>query len=398
MNAVSLRAILAQELAAVGIADPGERARLGRARLTRWSPKQPGFGTRYYPSGKRVYIVQTRMHDAVRTVTICNAAFISERVALDLARRVLLRAQVGENPADERKRVRALPAFDRFLDRYWSQVAPSWKPSTKLTHDIYRRQHLDGAFGGKTIDAIEEADVVAWYAAVADSAGPGAANRSLDILRAMMSVAEQWRQRPLGSNPCRTIRRYRGRKLERHLSQGEMERLGRVIEARREVSPIHTAALTMLLLTGCRCSEIIDLTWGEVKGLRLKLADSKTGARTVWLGEEARATLDGLPRGKANELVFRSAKTGGRIDLTAFWHGVRSEAGLGSMRLHDLRHSFASRAAAMSETLPMIGKLLGHSSIQSTARYAHLDDTDAVGTAQRVGNLIEAMLEVSYKV
>lgn len=391
MNAVTLRAILAHELAAVGIADPGERARLGRQRFTRWSAKQPGFGTRHYPSGKRVYIVQVRMHGTSRTVTICNAAFVSHAVALDVARRVILRAQVGENPAEERQRIRSLPAFDRFLNSYWERVASSWKPSTRVAHDKYRRYHLDGAFAGKSIDTIDTGDVAIWYAAVANHAGPGAANRTLDILRTMFNRAEDWRQRPAGSNPCRSIRRYRGRKWERHLSQAEFERVGREIEQRRDRNPVHVAALTLLLLTGCRYSEIIGLTWGEVKGQRLKLADSKTGARTVWLGEEARTILDQFERGKAGDLVFARAD-GGRIDLTHFWRSVRVAAGLGAVRLHDLRHSFASRAASMSETLPMIGKLLGHNSIQSTARYAHLDDADVVGDAERIGDLIAAMM------
>lgn len=392
MSGAALREILAQELAAAGIADPGDRKPLGAIRITRWSTKQPGFGTRHYRSGKRVYIVQTRMHGAVRTTTICNAAFITESAAMDIARRVLLRAQVGENPADERKRVRAVPPFDRFLSRYWERAEPSWKTSTKRTHNFYRRNHLDGAFAGKSIDAIAEADVLAWYVKVADISGPGAANRALDILRALMNAAEEWGQRSPGSNPCRGIRRYRGRKIERHLTRGEMKRLGWVIEARREGEPVHAAALTMLLLTGCRYSEIVDLTWREVSGSRLKLQDSKTGARTVWLGAQARGILERFPRGQSDKLVFGDRITGKRIQLSSFWLRVRAEAGLPRVRIHDLRHSFASRAAAMSETLPMIGKLLGHRSIQSTARYAHLDDSDVTKAAQRIGDLIEEMI------
>ncbi|WP_176593113.1 site-specific integrase [Sphingobium sp. EM0848] len=392
MNAVSLRAILARELAAVGIVDRGDLAAHSRPRFMRWSAKQPGFGVRIYRSGKRVYVVQVRMQGVVRTVTICNAAFISEHVALDVARRVILRAQVGENPAEQRKRTRSLPPFDRFLERYWQQASPSWKPSTRVAHDKYRSYHLDGAFAGKTIDAIDTADVTAWYAAVADNAGPGAANRTLDILRAMLNRAEEWGARPPGSNPCRSIRRYKGRKIERHLTQAEFERLGKVLDRQKVERPIHTAAVYLLLLTGCRLSEIINLTWGEVKGHRLKLTDSKTGPRTVWLGEDARAILDQLERGKGADLVFRSPTTGGAINLSFLWTTVRKEAGLGLIRLHDIRHSFASRGAGMCETLPMIGKLLGHSSIKSTARYAHLDDSDATEAAQRIGDLIEAMI------
>ena len=392
MSGAALREILAQELAAAGIAAPGDRKPLGAIRITRWSKKQPGFGTRTYRSGKRVYIVQTRMHGVVRTTTICNAAYITESAAMDIARRILLRAQVGENPADERKRVRAVPPFDRFLSRYWERAEPSWKASTKRTHGIYRRKHLDGSFGSKSIDAITEADVLNWYVKVADNAGPGAANRALDILRAIFNAAEVWGQCSPGSNPCRGIRRYRGRRLERHLTHAEMNRLGRVIEAHRQDEPVHVAALTMLLLTGCRYSEIVGLTWREVSGSRLKLEDSKTGARTVWLGAQARGILERFSRGQNDELVFGDRTTGKRIQLSSYWLRTRAEAGLPRVRIHDLRHSFASRAAAMSETLPMIGKLLGHRSIQSTARYSHLDDTDVAEAAQRIGDLIESMI------
>lgn len=392
MNGVTLRAVLAHELAAIGVVDPGQRTGLGPQRFTRWSSKQPGFGTRHYRSGRRVYIVQVRMQGTVRTVTICNAAFISEQVALDVARRIILRAQVGENPAVERRRTRALPTFDRFLGEYWERSAPSWKASTRKTHDVYRRDHLDGAFRGRSIDKIGEADVSAWYAEIAGRAGPGAANRTLDILNAMMNRAEEWGKRPPGTNPCRAVRRIKGRKCERHLSKAEMERLGKVLEARRKSHPSHAAALTLLLLTGCRLGEIVDLTWSEVKGQRLRLADTKTGARTVWIGVEARAALDLIPRRRGQERVFVSPKTGGRIALTDFWRRCCTDAQLGRARLHDLRHTFASRAAAMSETLPMIGKLLGHSSVKSTARYAHLDDADALRAAQQIGDLIEKMM------
>ena len=391
MNALSLNAILALELASAGIADPGERRGLGPYRIIRWSTKQPGFGVRHYRSGKRVYIVQARMEGVTRTVTICNAAFVSEAKALDVARRVLLRAQLGENPAEEKKRKRARPPFVKFLNLYWSRVGPTWKPSTMKTNSQYRRVYLDGAFAGKGIDEIEEADVVRWFADVADQGGPGGANRVLAILSAVMNRAEEWGQRTAGSNPCRGIRRYPGRRHQRFLTDKEMARMGALLEERRATHRYHVAAIYLLLLTGCRCSEITNLRWSEVKGQRLKLTDSKTGRRTIWLGTEARAVLDGLPRAAGEERVFPGDTRAKTVALAHFWMSLRAEAGLGKLRLHDLRHSFASRAAAMSETLPMIGKLLGHSNVGSTARYAHLDDADVISQAERIGARILAM-------
>jgi integrase len=126
-----------------------------------------------------------------------------------------------------------------------------------------------------------------------------------------------------------------------------------------------------------------------VKGGRLLLHDSKTGPRTVWLGDEARMLLASLERRGGSDPVFWNKLTRrpvGSIDV--FWKGVKAEANLPGVRIHDLRHSFASHAAARSETLPMIGKLLGHARLQTTSRYAHLDDGPVLDAAERIGELI----------
>ena len=147
-------------------------------------------------------------------------------------------------------------------------------------------------------------------------------------------------------------------------------------------------------MTGCRRGEILNLTWGEVQGRKLKLTDSKTGPRIVWLGQEARAVLDGLPRGKKDELVFPfKGQSVSAIDW--FWRKLRRDAGLDDVRLHDLRHNYASLAARSSETLPMIGSLLGHRQVSTTARYAHLDDTSLLEAATEIGDEIACRLALS---
>lgn len=385
MTALSIARIVADELAGVGYATT--TGHCGRARQTTFVAALPGFGVRTYSTGRRMWIVQRRIGGRMRTATIGNADVISRATALDVARRVLLRCDIGENPIADRERVRSAPSFAALLDEFWRAASPKWKPRTVETHNGYRRLHLDGAFAGKFVDQIGPADVTAWFTKLTDNSGPGGANRCLSILSTMMRKAEDWGYRPEGSNPCASIKRNRARRCERYLTETELARLG---EALREVSkthPAHVAAVSLLLLTGCRKSEILALTWGDVRGNRLTLRDSKTGPRTVWIGPAARAVIDRLPRRKPDDRVLQ-LKGSSHSVLNPLWYRLRAETGLDDVRLHDLRHSFASFAARRSETLPMIGKLLGHAKIASTARYAHLDDGTVQQAAERVGKLI----------
>ena len=388
MTAHSLTRIVAEELASVGIGTERGLGAWGAPRLTSWSQTLPGFGIRHYGRGRKVYIVQLHMGGRTRTVTIGNAALFTDAEAVAVARRILLRAQVGENPAEARQRTRSAPRFHDFLSLYWSKIAPSWKPSTRKNSGLYRRKHIDGAFPKMFIDEIEQADVLRWFIGVSDRSGPGAGNACLEIVRALFNKAEAWGVRAENTNPCAGIRMNRRRKCERFLSRAELARLGVVLNAARKTHPQHATAILTLLLTGCRLSEILTLKWSEIKGRRLLLTDSKTGPRTVWMGAEVRALLDALPRHRDRAEVFWDETRNAPLSLAHFWNQWRDEAGLPGVRLHDLRHSFASHAARMSETLPMIGKLLGHAKIASTARYAHLDDGAVLEAAERVGKIV----------
>jgi integrase len=269
-------------------------------------------------------------------------------------------------------------------------VSPKWKPSTLYTHRYYKRKYLDQAFEGLFLDEIEERHVQEWFNRITNTGGPGAANRCGEILRAMFNKAEQWGVRPEGSNPCLYIRKNKGRKCERFLSDQEFRRIGEVLYRHGKTFPLHCAAISLLILTGCRKSEITCLQWSEVRGRRLLLTDSKTGPRTVWLAEAAATILHALPRREKQRYVFWNPATQRPItDIGNLWSKLRDEAGLPGVRIHDLRHSFASHAAAHSETLPMIGKLLGHADVRTTTRYAHLDDGHVIEAARRIGDQIE---------
>jgi integrase len=313
-----------------------------------------------------------------------------------VARRVLADAQVGQDPAAERKRVRSAPRFDDFLEEFWQRWSARWKPSTYKTHCIYRDQYLRDAFPGIFIDALNEADVTKWFADLDNRVGARGANRVMAILNCMLNRAEAWGYRLENTNPCRAVRLNRKRKNERFLSKDELVQVGKVLVRRRAgedaIRSVSATAITPILLTGCRAGEIMDLQWPDVRGNRLKLRDSKTGPRVVWLGNEARALIDALPR-HPKAWLFWNARRRIRLQYADYyWREVQAEAGLRKARIHDLRHTFASHAAMSKETLPVIGRLLGHRNPQSTARYAHLGDEHVLDAAEQIGAVIERML------
>lgn len=384
MTSFDLKRILAEELARIVPGDAGKRR-------TRFDYVLPGFGERIHPSGRKSYVLQRTMGGRQRLITIGDAAILTERIAKDVARRLILRIELGQNPADKKQRANKTPTYTSFLRHYWEVAAPTWKPSTLEIHDIYRRTHLEHAFAGKFIDEISHADAVRWHAMLTRSAGPGAANRAMEILKAMFAKAEAWGYLPEHSSPFCGVKRNKGRKIERYLSQAEMARLGEALSRHRAAKPNEVAVISLLALTGCRRGEILNLTWGEVQGRKLKLTDSKTGPRVVWLGKEARTVIDRLPRRRSHERVFQFDV----LPVSAiewFWRMLRVEAGIEDVRLHDLRHNYASLAARSSETLPMIGCLLGHRNVSTTSRYAHLDDGILLEASDRIANEIRRHL------
>ena len=397
MTSLSLRQIVEKALAEVGVDPKLSRAQRGRPRTTTWLAIENGFGIRHYASGRHVYVVQTRMGGRVRTITIGPASVLTRHQATMVARRVIAHARVGHDPATTRQRIRSAPRMDDFMKEYWQKCAPSWKPSTRTTTTDYRRCHIDGAFSDIYVDSLTEADVAKWFASVTDNAGPGAANRCMDILRAALNKAEAWGYRVENTNPCYAVRGNRKAIRTRHLSDAEMTRLGDALADMRtndnQSLKAQAAAITLLLLTGCRRGEILSLQWGDLRGARLGLRDSKTGPRTVWLGREAVDLLASHPRTPKVPWIFWNDRLHKPItSVQSAWCQVRDAAGLRDFRLHDLRHTFASHAAMRRESLPMIGKLLGHRCVKSTARYAHLDDAHLLDAAEEIGQAIDRSL------
>ena len=353
----------------------------------------PGFGLRIHPSGRKVWIVQARIEGRSRRIVIARHGEMELAQARRRARDVLARIRAGDNPAEDIQREKETPTLRAFADEYLRRCEPHWKPSGRRTMRIYLKARILPAFGRMALDRIDAQDVAAWFDA-ASKDKPGAANRALEILRAMMFRAEEWGLRERGTNPCLGIAKNPRNKVARFLDADELARLGRALDASEARWPEAVAAIRLLALTGCRRSEVLDLRWRNISHDALNLEDSKTGPRAVPLGASARALIEALPSPRdPNAFLFpRHAEGRGIWILTTCWRTACADAKLGRLRLHDLRHTAASQAVMSGENLPLIGKLLGHRRHRTTAGYAHLADGHLVEAAEKVGNAIAAAM------
>ncbi len=355
-----------------------------------WDHDLKGFGVRVHPSGRKVFIVKTRHRGRVIKMTIGPCTAVSATYARVRAAEIITDARAGKNPAGRRSNAPTMRDLGkRFLKEY---VPDHCKASTA---EEYRRSielFIDPRIGKLRVPDVQRSDIAALHHGLRDT--PYQANRTLGVLSKMMNLAELWEIRPDGSNPCRHVKRFKEEKRERFLSDEEYQRLGtalREIEQERSETLSAIAAIRLLMLTGCRLSEIQKLRWEHVDldAGELRLPDTKTGAKVVHIGDPAIAVLRGIDRQEDNPWVIAGRKPESHLtDLQHPWRRVRARAGLGDVRIHDLRHSFASGGLLVGEGLPMIGKLLGHTQVQTTARYAHLANDPVKSAANRIASRI----------
>ena len=347
--------------------------------------KLGGFGVRVLPSGRKRFFVHSQ-HRRERVWKILgDAATMSVDEARSSAVRTLAAIRRGEDPP----RDPAETLFEAVAETVFERYRRLWKPGTLDVNRCYLKNQILPRFQGRQVADIDRRDVRDWFASL--RATPVAADRSMPVLSVILREAEAMGLRPESSNPCLGIRRYRRKGRARFLSDEEIRRLSARLSAHANGRPQQVAVIRLLLLTGCRKSEILTLRWSDYREGHLFLRDSKTGPRTVWLSRPARNILDGLDR--TGQWVFPAARGKGPRNkgwLEGFWDTVRAEAGLRGVRLHDLRHTHASIALRQGETVLTIAKLLGHRSPETTLKYTHLADKTVMDAAETVGVALDA--------
>ncbi len=355
----------------------------------------PGFALRVLPGGRKTYLVQYRSGGRTRRVNIGRHGTLTPDEARKRAKELLGLVAKGDNPAEEINTRRKSPTIKDVCDRFLREhVAHHCKLSTAKEYERSIGLFIAPAIGAFRVIDVKRSDIAKLHQGMGHI--PYQANRTLGVLSKMFNLAEVWGLRPDGSNPCHHVKKYREDKRQRFLSAKEMAALGQAFEDELKENPESKAAIAafkLLILTGCRRGEIQTLKWSYVNGNTITLPDSKTGPKIVYLGEAARKVLDGIEKTKGNEYVITGQVEKQHLtDLERPWRRIRARAGLDDVRIHDLRHTFASGALAIGEALPMIGKLLGHSQVQTTARYAHLADNPIRDSANRISGEIARAL------
>ena len=346
-----------------------------------WDDELKGFGLRIYPSGRKMYLAQFRAGGRLRRVNIGLHGALTPELARTEAMKHLSDVRLGGDPATDRDKRKASPTMKEFGQRFLKEhVAVHCKPSTYGEYKRSVELFINPKLGSYRILDVTRADVVNLHQSM--KAKPYQANRTLGVLSIMFTVAHTWGVRTDGVNPCWKVKRYREVKRERYLTPDELARLGEVLRE-SDAEPEAANCIRLLLLTGCRLGEIQTLKWDYIDfdaGV-LRLPDSKTGAKIVPIGKAVIDVLKDIPKLKDNPYVITGRVEGQYLtDIQKPWRRLRKRAGLDGLRIHDLRHSFASDALQLGQDLTMIGRLLGHTQVQTTARYAHLK-TDPIRTA-----------------
>ena len=355
---------------------------------TMWDTAVRGLGVRVRPSGSRTFIYHRKTDRGVKKMSFGPARL---RKVEEVRRDCLAAEAIGANEDTPEP----APLFRDFVAGSWKAACfDHCKPSTQRGYRHILKRWLLPAFGSCRLDRITRGMTLRWFEDGSRTA-PGAANKALGLLGQILNHAIACGH--IEAIPVRGIARNPGRKITRFLSREEIARLHHTLDryARGTASQAQQAdIIRLLLLTGCRKGEIVRLRREEVKGDRLELHDSKTGPRTVWLNAPAMQIIERLVAEGGSPWVFPSPKDPSRSRHAGLplWYRVRREAGIADARLHDLRHTVASQAVLNGVPLTVTARLLGHSNVRMTMRYAHVGDREAEAAAERIGRAIGSIL------
>jgi integrase len=358
-----------------------------------------GFGVRVRSSGRKTYFVMMRHKSVMRRFTIGSHGAVTPEKARLKAKQIIADLAIDKNPTAEQEAIRNAITVKSLGERFIQEYVPSHlKPSTQGEYKRCVEIFINPEIGTMKLVSVERTDIAKLHHQLRNI--PYQANRVLGVLSVMFNLAESWSLRPMYSNPCRGVKKYKEVKRERFLNPDELRRLGEALRIEEEFAPYAVACIRLLLLTGCRLGEIQTLKWSylDLDRCLAFLPDSKTGRKTLYLGSVVVKLLSSIPRKRHNPYVIVGDIEGQHLtDMQRPWRRIRKQAGLSDVRIHDLRHTFASSGIALGQGLPIIGRLLGHSQPQTTARYAHLAAAPALEVADKISENLHQFIQTPTK-
>lgn len=400
-----------------------------------WDQEMSGFGLKVTPAGTKVFLVQYRIggrSGKTRRVTIggvgtpfqvdefnssqnevIRTVSLTPEIARREAKRILGMVAVGKDPAEDKSKLSEGISVSQLCEIYLAEGVATKKASTIKNDKGRIQRHVKPLLGRRKVREVNKEHIekfmidvangktasdekIGWKARSIVKGGKGSASRTVGMLGGIFAFAVD--RGYCEENPVRGVKRYRDNQLERYMTFEELARLGEALENAERNGSEHPSAINtirLLLFTGCRKNEVLSLKWEYVdfENEMLRLPDSKTGQKVVLLGDAALDLLKSLPKFEGNPYAFPGIKPGNHfVGLGRVWRRLAEKASVNDVRLHDIRHTFASEGASLGLGLPIVGNLLGHKNPSSTARYAHVAPSPARKAANNVSGALKTAL------
>ena len=361
-----------------------------------WDNEIRGFGVRVNLNSKKTFILKYRVGQGrsarIRKPVIGTYGVMKVDEARKIARKWLLDASEGNDPKEVDKTSILLKDF---CNVYLQQHANIKKKLSSVIEDKrLMRLHIIPNFGNICLKEITRSMITKHHQSMYQT--PHGANRFLSLMSKMMNLAERWEYRPLNSNPCRHIERYKEEGRQIYLSMEQIEKIGHVIKQMEQTESIFVlSAIKLLLFTGRRTGEILTLKWDYIdfENSKMNLPDTKTGAKSFFFSPTVKQILLNLPNKEG--FVFKSVLKDKRVTTVRhIWKKICKLAKIENVRVHDLRHTYASLAVQNGYSLPIISKMLGHADIKTTQRYAHLHDDPVNQAVEKIDQQLDNLFKV----
>lgn len=375
-----------------------------------WDENVPGFGVRIYPSGVKSYTFQYRKGKRTRRIVLGKHGVMTAHKARAKAVAYWNDTNDGGDPSADRHKLSNEISISELCDLYLAEGCSHKKESTLETDKGRITRHIKPLIGSMRASEISSDDVTKFmnHVIVGKTAvdqktksrgrarvtgGEGTASRTVGLLGGIFTFAIQKGVR--SDNPVRSVKKPKDKKRQRFLTQSELKRLFQFLNEPTDLTlnPNAIPAIKLLLLTGCRKSEILGMKWSYIdfENQYLLLPDSKTGEKKVPLNDQSVETIKQLPKIGGSQYVFASSKGGHYTGIQKSWEKIRAHLEMEDVRIHDLRHSFATILASQGASLLLIGKMLGHADPKTTQIYAHLVDDEAKKASSDVASYLKSL-------
>jgi integrase len=362
-----------------------------------WDGETKGFGIRININGKKTFILKYRIGQGrrakIKKPVIGTFGVIKTEQARHIAKQWLVEASKGIDPCESDKDQTTIKDFCDVYLKHHAEVKK--KQSSAIEDKRLMRLQILPHFGKLRVQDVTRAMIIRHHQSL--NSTPYMANRFLALFSTMMNLAEKWEYRLLNTNPCIHVDRYKEKPRETFLSMEQLERIGSAMRQLKDVeSKYILAAIKMLMLTGCRTGEILNLRWEQIdfQTQKMNLPDTKTGARSIHLSPASIDILHSLP--STEGYVFKSSIQNKKLTtIRHVWKKICRLAGINDVRVHDLRHTYASYAVSKGYSLPIVSKMLGHADIKTTQRYAHLMDDPVNLAIDKTSDLLDKLVKAN---